>query len=200
MNSYTESYFSEIKCIIDLLDVSKIERVVDLIEKLKKDKGRLFILGVGGGAGNASHAVNDFRKIAEIEAYSPSDNVSELTARANDEGWESTYANWLRVSHLNQNDLIFVFSVGGGDPKKRISINIVTALKYAVVVGTPICGVVGRDGGVTKTVASECIIVPTINPQNVTPYTESIQSLIWHLIVSHPRIKTNETKWESLTR
>jgi D-sedoheptulose 7-phosphate isomerase len=158
----------------------------------------VFFLGVGGGAGHASHAVCDFRKIANIEAYSPSDNVSELTARINDDGWESVYANWLRGSRLNASDLVFVFSVGGGDAERNISTTLVRALQYAKEVGAKVCGVVGRDGGYTRKVADSCILVTVPNPHTVTPHTESFQALVWHLLASHPRVKMSEMKWESM--
>jgi D-sedoheptulose 7-phosphate isomerase len=160
--------------------------------------GGFFFLGVGGGAGHASHAVNDFRKIAGIEAYTPTDNVSELTARINDEGWESVFANWLKGSRLSENDMVFVFSVGGGDLERNISPNLVRALQYAKNVGATICGIVGRDGGYTAQVADACVIIPTVNPDRVTPHTESFQALIWHLLVSHPRLQMSAMKWESL--
>jgi D-sedoheptulose 7-phosphate isomerase len=168
------------------------------LNEVRSQNGRVFFLGVGGGAGHASHAVCDFRKIANIEAYSPSDNVSELTARTNDEGWDSVYANWLRGSKLRASDLIFVFSVGGGDAERNISTNLVRALQYAKEVGARICGVVGRDGGFTRTVADVCVLVTVPNPSTVTPHTESFQALIWHLLASHPRLKLSEMKWESV--
>ena len=165
---------------------------------LKEDEGRLFFIGVGGGSGNASHAVNDFRKIAGIESYAPTDNVSELTARVNDQGWETVFAEWLKGSRLNESDMVFVFSVGGGNMEKNISANIVRALEYAKSIGTKICGVVGRDGGYTSKVSDACIIVPTIDPNTITPHTESFQALLWHLLVSHPNICENKMKWESV--
>ena len=168
-----------------------------LLVNLRNQKGRLFLVGVGGGAGHASHAVNDFRKIAGIESYSPSDNVSELTARTNDEGWDTTYAAWLKVSNLNSKDMLFVFSVGGGDAERNISANIVNALKLAKETGCKIMGVVGRDGGYTAKVADACIIVPTVNKDYITPHTESFQALVWHLLVSDPRLQQMTNKWES---
>ena len=171
--------------------------MADLLVELRKREGRLFFIGVGGGAGHASHAVCDFRKIAHIEAYSPSDNVSELTARVNDEGWDTCYANWLLGCRITANDMVFVFSVGGGDIAKNISANLVRALQLARQVGATICGVVGRNGGYTAQVAHSCVIVPVLNPSNVTPHTESFQSIIWHLLVSHPKLKVSEMKWES---
>ena len=195
---YIDQYFSEVGEIIRALDRSSIDRTVTLLSELRDRQGRLFLVGVGGGAGHASHAVCDFRKIAQIEAYAPSDNVSELTARVNDEGWDTCYQNWLRGSRLNSNDMLFVFSVGGGDLKKNVSANLVHALEYAKSVGAMICGVVGRDGGYTAKVADTCVIIPTVNPSTVTPHTESFQALIWHLLVSHPRLRVAEMKWESV--
>ncbi len=195
---YTEQYLQEAVEILNLLDQDSIERIADLLLDLRERRGRLFLLGVGGGAGHASHAACDFRKIAGIEAYAPSDNVSELTARVNDEGWDTCYVNWLRGSHLTSSDMVFVFSVGGGDVKKNVSANLVWALEYAKQTGTMICGVVGRDGGFTRQVADGCALVPTVNPANITPHTEAFQALIWHLLVSHPKLKTAEMKWESL--
>ena len=196
--SFVSEYLREVKEILALVNHDAIERAVDLLFDLRERSGRLFLLGVGGGAGHASHAVCDFRKIASIEAYSPSDNVSELTARVNDEGWDTSYAAWLRGSRLSQADMVFVFSVGGGDVKKNISANLVRALKYAREVGATICGVVGRDGGYTAQVADACILIPVVNPSNVTPHTEAFQALVWHLLVSHPKLKVAETKWESV--
>ena len=165
--------------------------------KIRQGGGRLFFLGVGGGAGNASHAVNDFRKIAGIESYTPSDNVSELTARTNDEGWDTVFVEWLKGSRLNPNDGIFVFSVGGGDMERNISANLVRALQYAKVVGAKIMRIVGRDGGYAGQVGDACLIIPTVNPNTVTPHTEAFQGVIWHLIVSHPKVQVSEMKWES---
>ena len=198
--SYVAQYFQEAKEILSLIDQSTIERTVDLLLDLRGRSGRLFLLGVGGGAGHASHAVCDFRKIAQIEAYSPSDNVSELTARVNDDGWESCYANWLRGCHLNNADMVFVFSVGGGDETKNVSANLVRALDHAREVGATICGVVGRDGGYTARVADACVLVPVVNPSTITAHTESFQALVWHLLVSHPKLRAAEMKWESLER
>jgi D-sedoheptulose 7-phosphate isomerase len=170
---------------------------VTLLVALRKRGGRLFVLGVGGGAGNASHAVNDFRKICGFEAYTPTDNVSELTARINDDGWESSFANWLRVSRLGPRDLVLVFSVGGGDVERNVSANLVRALEHAKEVGATVCGVVGRDGGHTARVADACVIVPTVNPETLTPHAEAFQSLVWHLLVSHPALRTAAMKWEA---
>ena len=197
--SYPDEYLSEASQIIRQIDRSSIERIVGLLVDMRTRGGRLFILGVGGGAGHASHAMGDFRKITGIEAYAPSDNVTELTARVNDEGWDTTYAAWLQGSHLDNNDMIFVLSVGGGDPERNISPNLVRALDYARQVGARIVGVVGRDGGYTARVADACVIVPTVNPQTLTAHTESFQALIWHLLVSHPQLQTVAMKWESVT-
>jgi D-sedoheptulose 7-phosphate isomerase len=196
--NYVTQYLQEAAEIISLLDSTAIERTAALLSELRERGGRLFILGVGGGAGHASHAVCDFRKIAQIEAYAPTDNISELTARVNDEGWPSAYANWLRVSHLASKDMVLVFSVGGGDAEKNISVNLVQALTYAKEVGAAIGGVVGRDGGYTARVADACVLIPVINPSTITPHTESFQALVWHLLVSHPALKTAEMKWESM--
>jgi len=195
---FTAQYLQEAIDILKLLDQNSIERIADLLLELREREGRLFLIGVGGGAGHASHAVCDFRKIAGIEAYAPSDNISELTARVNDEGWDTSYANWLRGSRLKAKDMVLVFSVGGGDVKKNVSANLVRALEYAKQTGTTICGVVGRDGGFTRQVADGCTVVPTVNPANITPHTEAFQALIWHLLVSHPKLKAAQTKWESL--
>src|SRR5438270_601092 len=196
--SYTRQYFEEAMEILNRVDQLATEHTVDLLVELQQRSGRLFVLGVGGGAGHASHAVCDFRKIAQIEAYAPSDNVSELTARVNDEGWETCYANWLRGSRLNEADMVFAFSVGGGDATKNISANLVRALEYAQKVRATICGVVGRDGGYTAQVADACVLVPVVNSSTITPHTESFQALIWHLLVSHPKLKIAEMKWESV--
>jgi D-sedoheptulose 7-phosphate isomerase len=196
--SYVGQNLQEAKEILSLLDQAPVESTADLLLALRERSGRLFLLGVGGGAGHASHAVCDFRKIAHIEAYAPSDNVSELTARVNDEGWDTCYANWLRGSRLNENDMVFVFSVGGGDATKNISANLVRALEYALEVRATICGVVGRDGGYTAQVADACVLVPVVNPSSITPHTESFQAMIWHLLVSHPKLRVSEMKWESV--
>lgn len=196
--SYVEDYLEEVHRVVNEIDVDSIEKMIDQLVELRKNGGRLFFLGVGGGAGNATHAVNDFRKIAGIEAYTPIDNVSELSARVNDEGWETVFVNWLKGSRLSTNDGVFVFSVGGGNAEKNISANIVHALKYAKQIGAKVFGIVGRDGGYTAKVANACVIVPTVNPQTVTPHTEAFQAIIWHLIVSHPGMKVSEMKWESV--
>ncbi len=196
--SYTAQYLAEASKIVEHLDQAAIERMAQLLVQVRERRGRLFFLGVGGGAGHASHAVNDFRKIAGIESYTPTDNVSELTARINDDGWDTAFVNWLKGSHLSAKDLIFVFSVGGGNVERNISTNLVQALQYAKELGTPICGVVGRDGGYTAKVATACVIVPTVNAQTVTAHTESFQALVWHLLVSHPALRASEMKWESV--
>jgi len=195
--SYTSDYIAEATKILAQLDTAAIERMAVLLVELRARQGRLFFLGVGGSAANASHAVNDFRKIALIEAYSPTDNVSELTARVNDESWESVFANWLRGSHLRANDMIFVLSVGGGDLERNISPNLVRALEYARSVDATICGIVGRNGGYTAQVADACVIVPTVNPETITPHAEAFQAVVWHLLVSHPSLRAAEMKWES---
>mgnify|MGYP000002578235 FL=1 len=195
--SYAQQHLNEAKEIINHINIDAIEKVADLLATVKKDQGRIFFLGVGGSAGNCSHAVNDFRKIVEIESYAPTDNVSELTARTNDEGWATIFEPWLKLSKLNPKDAVFIFSVGGGNLEKNISPNLVNALKYAKQVGAKITGVVGRDGGYTAQVADACVIVPTVNPENITPHSEAFQAVIWHLLVSHPKLKENQTKWES---
>lgn len=196
--SYTQKHLAEARQVLERLDASAIERVVDVLVELRAKEGRLFILGVGGSAGNASHAVNDFRKIVGIEAYAPTDNVSELTARANDEGWASVFEGWLKVSRLRAADVVLVLSVGGGNLEKNVSPNLVTALQYAKTAGAKILGIVGRDGGFTAKAADACVIIPTVNPENVTPHAEAFQAVVWHLLVSHPRLKAAQTKWESL--
>ncbi len=196
--NYIDNYLDEARKIIDSVDKNAINQMVALLNDIRANNGRLFILGVGGGAGHASHAVNDFRKICGIEAYTPTDNVSELTARVNDDGWSTAYVNWLKISKLNNNDMIFVFSVGGGNVEKDISLNIVKSLQLAKEVGAKICGVVGLDGGYTAQVADACVIIPSINSETVTPQTEGFQAVIWHLIVSHPKLQKFEMKWESV--
>jgi D-sedoheptulose 7-phosphate isomerase len=195
---YAASYLGEAIEILKRTDRDSIERIADLLAELREHGGRVFFLGVGGGAGHASHAVCDFRKIAQIEAYTPADNVSELTARVNDEGWDTVYANWLRGSRLSARDGVFVFSVGGGNLEHNISSNLVRALEFAKQVGAKVCGVVGRDGGFTAQVADACVVVPVVNAATITPHTEAFQALVWHLLVSHPKLKAAETKWESV--
>jgi D-sedoheptulose 7-phosphate isomerase len=196
--TYVTQYLAEARRIAAELDTGAIDRLVAMLVALRGRRGRLFILGVGGSAGNASHAVNDFRKICGLEAYTPVDNVSELTARVNDDGWESVFVNWLRVSRLSTNDMILVFSVGGGDLERNISPNLVRALQHAQEVGTPIAGVVGRDGGYTAKVAETCVVVPTVNPETLTAHAEAFQAVVWHLLVSHPTLRANAMKWESV--
>jgi D-sedoheptulose 7-phosphate isomerase len=198
--TYTQQHLREASEILDRLDVKAIEQVAALLARVRGEGGRLFFLGVGGSAGNCSHAVNDFRKIVGIESYAPTDNVSELTARTNDEGWASVFVEWLRVSRLERRDCVFVFSVGGGDLEKNISPNLVEALKFAESVGAAVTGVVGRNGGYTARVADACVIIPTVNAETVTPHAEAFQAVIWHLLVSHPSLKANQTKWESAAR
>ena len=193
--SYTQQYLAAAAQVIEQLDRSAIDAMVRLFVETRQRGGRLFILGVGGSAGNASHAVNDFRKIAGIESYAPTDNVSELTARINDEGWDTAFAKWLEGSRLSEKDLILVLSVGGGNRPLNTSVNLVVALEYAKEVGAKICGIVGRDGGFTAQVADACAIVPTVTPDAVTPLTESFQAVIWHLIVSHPEVQVGRTRW-----
>jgi len=195
---FINQYFVEAKNIIDKIDRDQILKMVSIINETRDKNGRLFILGVGGGAGHASHAVNDFRKICGIESYTPTDNVSELTARVNDDGWETAYVNWLKISNLNQNDILLVFSVGGGNLEKNVSVNILKSLEMAKQLGSKICGVVGRDGGYTAQVADACVIIPPVNSETVTPHTEAFQAVIWHLLVSHPDLQKFEMKWESV--
>lgn len=196
--SYAQRHIDEAIEILKQLDTGEVEKLADLIATVRREGGRLFFLGVGGSAGNCSHAVNDFRKIAGIESYAPTDNVSELTARTNDEGWASVFAEWLKVSRLSPKDCIFVFSVGGGNLEKNVSPNLVLALQYAKKIGAKVAGVVGRDGGYTAQVADACVIVPTVSQDAITPHAEALQSVIWHLLVSHPKLKVNQTRWESL--
>ena len=196
--SYAKQHLEEAALVLAGLDTTAIEKMVTLLADLRARGGRLFFLGVGGGAANCSHAVNDFRKIAGFEAYTPADNVSELTARTNDEGWDTVFAAWLKGSRLRPTDMLFVFSVGGGSLERNVSPNLVLALQYAREIGAGIIGVVGRDGGYTAEVADACVIVPTVNPENVTPHTEAFQAVVWHLLVSHPSLKAVQTKWESM--
>lgn len=198
--SYARQHLNEAVEIIGRLDVAAIETMATLLARLRGDGGRLFFLGVGGSAANCSHAVNDFRKIVGIEAYAPTDNVSELTARTNDEGWASVFVEWLKVSRLKSTDMLFVLSVGGGNLEKNISPNLVSALQYAKQIGAKVLGVVGRDGGYTATVADACVIIPTVNPDTITPHAEAFQAVLWHLLVSHPVLKQQQTKWESTVK
>jgi len=194
---YVRQYLNEASEVLRRIDARSIERLVDCLVELRDRGGRLFVVGVGGGAGNASHAVNDFRKICNIEAYTPTDNVSELTARINDDGWDSSLSEWLRGSRLKSADMVLVFSVGGGDVEHNISTNLVRALQYSKAAGASICGIVGRNGGYTAQIADECVMIPVVSPATVTPHTESFQAVVWHLLVSHPRLKASEMKWES---
>lgn len=195
--SYAKQHLEEAGQILARLDRSEIEKMAHLLADARGRGGRLFILGVGGSAANAAHAVNDFRKIVGMEAYAPTDNVAELTARTNDDGWASVFVEWLKVSRLRADDVIFVLSVGGGNLEKNISPNLVSALRHATSVGARIIGIVGRDGGQTAKVANACVIIPTVNPETVTPHTEAFQAVVWHLLVSHPALKATQTKWES---
>jgi len=197
--SFSESFLSEARDVAARLDTQAIENVASGLARLRAREGRLFILGVGGSAGNASHAVNDFRKLVGIEAYAPTDNVYELTARTNDEGWESTFVAWLRVSRLRPSDALLILSVGGGDLKENVSPNLVRATQYAKEVGASIYCIVGRDGGYAATVADAAVIIPTVNEAHITPHSEAFQAVVWHLLVSHPSLKAHETKWESVT-
>jgi len=197
---FVTRYLDQVGQVAARLDRDAISRLVDLLADVRQSGGRLFILGVGGSAGNASHAVNDFRKIVGLEAYAPTDNVSELTARINDEGWDTAYANWLKGSRLTARDCLLVFSVGGGDAERNVSVNLVRAIEYAKAVGARVSGIVGRDGGFTAKMADACVIVPTVDPETVTPHSEAFQAVIWHLLVSHPRLLVAPAKWESLGR
>ena len=197
---YIRQHLEESIEILKKIDPVVIEKMVDTLVEIRATGGRLFFLGIGGSASNCSHAVNDFRKIVGIESYAPTDNVSELTARTNDEGWPTIFVEWLKTSRLTSKDALFILSVGGGNLEKNISPNLVEALKYAVHIGSPILGIVGRDGGYTAEVSDACLIIPTVNPDNVTPHTEAFQGTIWHLLVSHPRLKAKHTKWESTVK
>ncbi len=194
---YIEKHLTEAKQIVDRLDRGQILKMIDLLAAVRDAGGRLFILGVGGSAGNASHAVNDFRKICGFEAYAPTDNVSELTARINDDGWDSAYANWLKGSRISGKDALLIFSVGGGNLEKQVSVNLVKALQLGKEAGAKVFGIVGRDGGYTARVADACVIVPTLHPDSVTPHAEAFQAVVWHLIVSHPKMQKHGMKWET---
>ena len=198
INKHIENYFNGISDVSKSINKEDIEYLAKALSKIKKKGGRIFFLGVGGSAGNASHAVNDFRKLCEIECYTPTDNVSEITARVNDEGWDTAYVNWLKGSNLTKTDVILVFSVGGGNLEEGISVNIIKSLQYAKEVGSSICGIVGRDGGYTAEVADACVIIPTIDREHVTPHTEGCQAVVWHLLVSHLDLQRYDTKWESV--
>jgi D-sedoheptulose 7-phosphate isomerase len=198
--TFSHQFLSEAGEVIAKLDRDAIEKSVSILAETRKDGGRLFILGVGGSAGNASHATNDFRKIVGLETYAPTDNVSELTARTNDEGWATVFIEWLKVSRLQAKDAVMVFSVGGGNAEKNVSPNLVSALQYAKTVGAKILGIVGRDGGYAAQVADVVVLIPVVNPENITPHSEAFQAVVWHLMVSHPALKAAQTKWESVTK
>ncbi len=195
--SYSEKHLKEVNQILDLIDHNVIEKMAEIISEIKNNSGRLFFLGCGGSAGNASHAVNDFRKIVGVESYAPTDNVSELTARTNDEGWDTIFSEWLKISNLNNNDALFIFSVGGGNLEKNISPNLVKAVMLANQTKSKVLGIVGRDGGYTAKCGDAVLIVPTVNAETITPHSEAFQAVIWHLLVSHPKLKSKQTKWES---
>jgi D-sedoheptulose 7-phosphate isomerase len=198
--NYSTQYMKEVAEIAKKMDLSAIENIAELLSQIKQNGGRIFFLGIGGSASNCSHAVNDFRKIVGIESYAPTDNVSELTARTNDEGWASVFVEWLKISKLAAKDVLFIFSVGGGNLEKNISPNLVEAIKLAKTVGAKVTGVVGRDGGYTAQAADACVIIPTVNPETITPHSEAFQAVVWHLLVSHPKLKANQTKWESAVK
>jgi D-sedoheptulose 7-phosphate isomerase len=195
--TFTQDFLKEVQEVTKRLDAAAIDAVVDQLLAIRERGGRLFVLGVGGSAGNASHAVNDFRKICGLECYAPTDNVSELTARTNDEGWATVFSEWLRGSHLSENDGLLVLSVGGGNLDRNVSPNLVSAIRLAKEVGATVTGIVGRDGGYTAKMADAVVIVPIVNPDHVTPHSEAFQAVVWHLLVSHPRLKMNQTKWET---
>jgi D-sedoheptulose 7-phosphate isomerase len=197
---FADQYLQEVTQVAERIDRQAVNRMVDLLCDVRAQGGRVFVVGVGGSAGNASHAVNDFRKIAHLEAYAPTDNVSELTARINDDGWDTSFANWLRGSRLGPKDAVCVLSVGGGDPERRVSVNLVRAVELAKSVGARVCGIVGRDGGFTARAADVCVVVPTIRPETVTVHAESFQAVVWHLLVAHPRLQRAPMKWESVER
>jgi D-sedoheptulose 7-phosphate isomerase len=194
---FTKTFLDQSVEILRQLSIDQIDGVVHLLRRTRDDGGRVFFCGSGGGAGHASHATCDFRKLAAIEAYSVTDNVSELTARTNDEGWDTSYSEWLRTSRLRPGDVVFVFSVGGGDVDRRISVNLVNAIQYAKEVGAAVTGIVGRDGGAVAELADDCVLIPVVDPANVTPHTEGMQALVWHLLVSHPDLAVGRAKWES---
>ncbi|HET9926690.1 MAG TPA: SIS domain-containing protein [Methylomirabilota bacterium] len=198
--SFVAQYLAEASQVAARIDHAAVTRLVDLLAEARDSGGRLFVLGVGGSAGNASHAVNDFRKIAAFEAYAPTDNVSELTARINDDGWDTSFANWLKTSRLTSRDCLLVFSVGGGDVARKVSMNLVRALELAKEVGARIGAIVGRDGGFTATVADACVLIPTVSPERVTAHAEAFQAVVWHMLVAHPRLQAAPMRWESLAR
>ena len=197
---YAKRYFEEVQTIAKSIELDTIEKMVQIIREVKNKQGRLFFIGVGGSAANCTHAVNDFRKIGGIECYTPNDNVAELTARTNDEGWDTVYAPWLECSQLSHKDVVFVFSVGGGSKEKNVSVNLIHALKLAQKVGAKILGITGRDGGYTGEVADACIIIPTQSPDTITPHAESWQAVVWHMLVTDPRVMNMSNKWESLAK
>jgi len=196
--NFTQSYLEETQKVVAQLDAAAIDKAVDALAAIRERGGRLFILGVGGSAANASHAVNDFRKIGGFEAYAPTDNVSELTARTNDEGWATVFSEWLKGSRIGAKDGLLIFSVGGGNLEKNVSPNLVSAIQVAKQAGASVVGIVGRDGGYTAKEATACVIVPTVNPEHVTPHSEAFQAVVWHLFISHPKLKMNRTKWEGV--
>ncbi len=198
--SFSRSYLEETVDIVRRIDAASIDRLAEGLASVRDRGGRLFIVGVGGSAGHASHAVNDFRKICQFEAYTPTDNVSELTARVNDEGWESSFAEWLKISRLGERDAVLVFSVGGGNVEKNVSVNLVRAIDEARCRGAKVFGIVGKDGGYTNKVADACVVIPTASPERITPHTEGLCAVVWHLLVSHPALKAAQTKWESISR
>jgi len=198
--SFVAQYLAEASQVAARIDHEAVTRLVDLLAEARAGGGRLFVLGVGGSAGNASHAVNDFRKIAGFEAYAPTDNVSELTARINDDGWDTSFANWLKASRLTPRDCLLVFSVGGGDVARKVSMNLVRALELAKEVGARIGAIVGRDGGFTATVADACVLIPTVSPERVTAHAEAFQAVVWHMLVAHPRLQAAPMRWENLAR
>jgi D-sedoheptulose 7-phosphate isomerase len=198
--SFSQSFLDESIALIQKLDVASVEALAEGLAQVRAREGRLFILGVGGSAGHAGHAVNDFRKICGIEAYAPTDNVSELTARVNDEGWDTCFSEWLKGSRLRKGDGLLVFSVGGGNREKNVSVNLVRSLELAREVGASVFGIVGRDGGYTKQVADACVLIPVVSPDRITPHTEGFCAVIWHLLVSHPKLAVKATKWESVVR
>jgi D-sedoheptulose 7-phosphate isomerase len=198
--TYAQQHLRESAAILERLDTAAIEKVATLLAQIKASAGRIFFLGVGGSAANCSHAVNDFRKLCGIECYAPTDNVSELTARINDEGWDSAFVEWLKISRFHPRDAVFVFSVGGGNIEKQISTNLVAAVNHAKAIGARVIGILGRDGGHTARVADACVIVPVVNPETVTPHSEAFQAVIWHLLVSHPLLRTGSAKWESVQK
>ncbi len=198
--SFSRSYLEETVDIVRRIDPASIDRLAEGLASVRDRGGRLFIVGVGGSAGHASHAVNDFRKICQFEAYTPTDNVSELTARVNDEGWESSFAEWLKISRLGERDAVLVFSVGGGNVEKNVSVNLVRAIDEARCRGAKVFGIVGKDGGYTNKVADACVVIPTASPERITPHTEGLCAVVWHLLVSHPALKAAQTKWESISR